>query len=140
MHKNQIPATLDIQNLSINKKTAFIIGLSQAIACFPAISRSGTTIACALLCNVRKEDATKYSFLISIPIIIASCVMEIFDYIKSPTPFNIEIWHVILGFLVAFLIGLASIKIMTKLVNKGKLYYFSFYLVALVLILTIFKI
>ncbi|MBQ4558394.1 MAG: undecaprenyl-diphosphate phosphatase [Clostridia bacterium] len=140
LHKNAHLSSIDIRNLDINKKSAFAIGVSQAIACFPAISRSGTTIACALLCNVRKEDATKYSFLISIPIVFASLIMEIIECITLKTPINFEIIPVVMSFIIAFVVGLASIKLMTKLVNKGKLYYFSFYLIFLVIILTIFKI
>lgn len=123
-----------IDNMNINYKQAFVIGLSQGLACFPAISRSGTTIATGLVCKVDKVNATKYSFLISIPIIIASNIMELIEYCSSPTPLEFSIVELGIGFVTAVVVGLVSIRLMTNLVAKQKLYYFSFYLVIIALV------
>jgi len=124
----------DIKNLNITPTKACIIGLSQAVACFPGISRSGTTIATGLLCNTSKDTATTYSFLISIPIIIASTILEIYKYATNPEPLPFSFIELSIGFVLAVIVGLASIKLMTTFVKKQKLYYFSFYLLIIAII------
>lgn len=117
----------DITNLNISYKQSIIIGISQGIACIPGISRSGTTIATARIMGV-DNSSTTFSFLISIPIIIASLILEIFE----GGDFSINnISGLILGFLIAFIVGLLAISLMVKLVKKCKLIYFSYYLIAL---------
>ena len=117
----------DIINLNISYKQAIIIGLSQGIACIPGISRSGTTIATARIMGV-DNSSTTYSFLISIPIIIASLILEIFE---GGTIISNNIIGLILAFITAFIIGLFSIAMMVKVVKKCKLIYFSYYLIIL---------
>ncbi len=130
---NKLPSR-DIRDLNISPTKALIIGLSQGIACFPGISRSGSTIATGLLLKNSKEDVTTYSFLISIPIIIASTVLEVAEYIKTPSVIPFSVLELIIGFVVATFAGLLAIKLMTTFVKKQKLYYFSFYLLILAII------
>lgn len=118
--------TEDITNMSISYKQAIIIGITQAIACIPGISRSGSTIATAKICKVK--DSATYSFLISIPIIIASLIMEILD---GGSLGNISAIAIIISMIICFIIGMLSIKIMTNFVKNNKLCYFSYYLIAL---------
>lgn len=123
----------DITNIGINYKQAIIIGLTQGIACIPGISRSGSTIAVGRMCKA--EDTTRYSFIISIPIIIASFVMEIID--GNVGTLNINIFALIFAMIICTIIGLLCIKLMTNLVNKNKLTYFAYYLIALSTVLVI---
>lgn len=123
----------NILNLQISYYQAIIIGLSQGIACIPGISRSGTTIASSKFCGVRNDNA-KYSFLISIPIILGSLLIEIMGGVDLG---GINLVGLSLSFVICFLIGLACIKFMTKLLNANKMKYFSFYLFVLSIILTI---
>lgn len=127
----------DILNLNISYKNACIIGVAQGIACVPGISRSGSTIATALCLKESKEVATKFSFLMSIPIIIASFLYEILK-IKDAT-FDFSLIQIFVGFLVAFLVGIFAIKFVITIVKKQKLYVFSIYLVVLVIILLVNK-
>lgn len=128
---NRIINNNNICDLNISYKNAILIGITQAIACIPGISRSGSTIAIARILGVG-NDATKYSFLISMPIIIASLIMEVFSggSIGEFSTLNISI-----SMIICFVVGLLSIKLMTSLVNKNKLIYFSYYLMILSAIL-----
>ena len=122
-----IPISYDICDLPITYKQAMIIGLTQGIACIPGISRSGTTIATARIMGIDNSSCT-YSFLISIPIIIGSLILNILE--GGSLAIN-SVSGVILGFTIAFIVGLFAISIMIKLVKKCKLIYFSYYLLIL---------
>ena len=118
--------TTNITNMHISYKQALIIGLTQGVACIPGISRSGSTIAVGKMCGV--NDSARYSFILSIPIIIASFVMELWETggaglsINAPT---------IIAFVLCFALGLACIKLMTKVTTSNNLTYFAYYLIAL---------
>jgi undecaprenyl-diphosphatase len=131
-------ASTDITNLNITTTKAIAIGFAQGIATFPAISRSGSTIASGLIVGCNRDDVTKYSFLLSIPIIIASTILEVAEYIATPSGMVFNAIELIIGFVIAFLVGIASIHIMTRFVRRQKLYYFSFYLVILAILVLIF--
>ncbi len=129
LSKKNTTTNSDILNLKINYRQAVIIGIAQGVAGFPAVSRSGSTIATALILKVNKEDATKFSFLLSIPIIIASFFYELIN-IKS-NALDISTLALFTGFIVAFLCGIFAVKVMTRFVKKQKLYFFSIYLFVL---------
>lgn len=117
----------------INFKTATCMGIAQGLALLPGISRSGSTLVCGLLVGVEKQQALNFSFLMSIPIIIASAVYESFKLLSTQITVNwLGIFTVMLT---SFIFGILSIKIMLKLVNKNKLFYFSIYLIALSLLI-----
>lgn len=115
----------------MNFKTAIFIGIAQGFAVFPGISRSGSTISAGLLDGKNKKDVAKFSFLMSIPIIILSMIMEIYDVVTAKVELNIEILPTLLAFLTAFLVGIFAIKIMIKLTEKSSLKWFSLYLAAI---------
>lgn len=125
--------TPDICNMPISFGKSIVLGLAQGVACFPAISRSGSTISTGLMLGLDKEIATKFSFLMSIPIIIASLFYEI---IFPPTS-NISISPllIIVAFVVTAIVGYFSLKLMSEVMKKSKLSYFSYYLLALVFIM-----
>lgn len=123
----------DITNMPISYRQAIIIGLTQGVACFPGISRSGSTIAVSRM--VGAEDSARYSFLISIPIIIASFLMEILE--GGVVAFEVNIGLLILAMVICTIVGLLCIKVMTKLVAKNRLIYFSYYLILLSIILIV---
>ena len=112
------------------------MGVGQGLAVLPGISRSGTTLVFGLLSNRNKEESLDFSFLMSIPIILASVVYESYKLLTLQFAINwIQIFVVIIS---SFVFGILSIKITLKLVKKNKLYYFSIYLIILSLILAIF--
>jgi len=114
-------------------KTGIIAGIAQGIAIIPGISRSGSTIAASLATGVKREEAAEFAFLMSIPIIVASFVFEI---ISSPGDIALmSFWPIAFGFIAALVSGIFAIKIMLKIVQKIKLYWFSIYLVILSVVL-----
>lgn len=122
-----------IIDIGISYKQAVVIGLTQGIACIPGISRSGTTIAIGRMCGA--NDTTRYSFLISIPIIIASFLLEILD--GGINTLDVSIPFILIGMIVCTIIGVLSIKLTSKLSSTNKLTYFAYYLIALSTILVI---
>ena len=110
----------------ISYKNSFIIGIAQAIAVIPGISRSGATIATGLLSGVDKEKAAKFSFLMVLVPIIAANVKSIFVGDVSSSE-GISPTVLIVGFIAAFISGLAACSWMLKIVKRGKLVYFAIY-------------
>lgn len=110
-------------------KTAFIMGIAQGFAVFPGISRSGSTISAGLLSGGEKESVAKFSFLMSIPIIFLSLIMEIYEIVTGSFKLQIQILPTILAFVSAFVVGIFAIKLMIKLTVKSSLKWFSLYLV-----------
>lgn len=112
-------------NKSVGYKSAFIIGISQAIAMLPGISRSGATISTAVLLKIDRTKAAKFSFLMVVPLIFGKVCK---DVICGEISFdNSQIGLFSVGFIAAFLAGLFACKLMIALVKKSKLSYFSIY-------------
>lgn len=107
---------------------ALIIGLAQAVAILPGVSRSGSTIATALLLGVDKSKATRFSFLMVLIPILGASALKAKDYFEAPTAAgDISSLALIVGFLAAFISGFLACRWMIKLVRKGKLTYFAIY-------------
>jgi undecaprenyl-diphosphatase len=112
----------------VNYWHAIIIGIAQSIAILPGISRSGATIATALLIGVNKEKAARFSFLMVLIPILGASLLKVLDYIEEPAAANQTGGFVLfMGFLMAFLAGLFACKAMIKIVKEGKLIYFAIY-------------
>lgn len=104
---------------------AFIIGISQAIAMLPGISRSGATISTSVLLGVDRTKAARFSFLMVVPLIIGKVAKDI---LGGAISFSDESFGVMgVGFIAAFVSGLIACNWMISLVKKSKLYYFSAY-------------
>lgn len=114
------------QDKNVNPLSAIIIGIAQAIAVMPGISRSGATISTALLLKVNKEKAAKFSFLMVLLPIIGANVKSIMDGELSNAG-SIDTLSLIIGFVAAFISGLLACSWMIKIVKKGKLIYFAIY-------------
>ena len=109
----------------INIKSSIIIGISQAIAIIPGISRSGATISTAVLLGIDKENAAKFSFLMVVPLIFGKVSKDLTS--SEVLVNNNEILPLIFGFIFAFITGILACKWMIKLVKNSKLKYFSIY-------------
>ena len=116
---------LKLKQKEINFKNSFLIGLAQAIAILPGISRSGTTIAFAIIIGVDREKAARFSFIMVIPIIFGSMIKSLLDNDISFE--NFDPISLFLGFISAFITGLFACRWMILLVKKSKLYFFSIY-------------
>ena len=110
----------------ISFKSAFIIGIAQALAVMPGISRSGATIATGLYLGNKKEFVAKFSFLMVLLPIIAANVKDLMDFDFSGQN-SVSVTPLIIGFLAAFVSGLLACSWMLKIVKRGKLLYFAIY-------------
>ena len=126
--------TKNKQGKEIDYKTAIIIGIAQGFAVFPGISRSGTTISAGLLAGADKKSTAKFSFLMSIPIVLLSLVMEIYEISTGGLQITYPIWAILLSVVVAFISGFFAIKYMMRLTEKGNFKWFSLYLFLLGLV------
>ena len=124
---------------NLNYRNSIFIGIVQGLAIIPGISRSGSTLFASLLCKLDREFAVKFVFLISIPTILGSFILELPDGLKEGV--TGQMWGpVIVGMLVAFLSGLFAVKVMLKVVANKKLKYFSIYLFVLAAAVIIYSI
>ena len=106
---------------------ALIIGLAQAVAVLPGISRSGATISTALMLGVERERAARFSFLMVLIPIIGAAILKLKDYFEAPISMGIPVASLVVGFLVAFISGYFACRIMVRLVTKGSLIFFAVY-------------
>lgn len=112
-------------NKNVSYNNAFIIGISQAIAMLPGISRSGATISTSVLLGVDRTRAARFSFLMVVPLIFGKVAK---DFASGSINFSDENFGVMsAGFLAAFIAGLLACNWMITLVRNSKLYYFSIY-------------
>ena len=112
-------------NKNVQYKTSIIIGISQAIAILPGISRSGATISTAVLLGIDKTKAARFSFLMVIPLIFGKIIKDIFsgELIYESSEFS----NIFVGFLSAFISGVFACTWMIKLVKNSQLKYFAIY-------------
>lgn len=115
------------QKENLSYRDAFIIGLAQAAAVLPGLSRSGSTIATGLILGNKKEKIAQFSFLMVLIPILGEALLELIDIIGSQTELGIPIGALIAGFLGAFIAGGVACKFMINLVKNGKLIYFAIY-------------
>jgi len=97
---------------------ALIIGLAQALAIFPGVSRSGITISTAILLGISKDDALKYSFLMSLPVILGAGILSLT---------TVKFEYSIPAFTTSVVFGVISLVFLVRTVKKGKLLAFSYY-------------
>ena len=125
----------------VSLKDAFIIGLAQAIAVLPGVSRSGSTIATGLLLGNKKETLAQFSFLMVIPPILGEALLDVMKIMKGGTEAvtaGIGTVPLVAGFLAAFISGCLACKWMIGIVRKGKLIYFGIYCAIVGALLIIF--
>ena len=116
------------QREHISLKDAFIIGLAQACAVLPGLSRSGSTIATGLLLGNKKEKLAQFSFLMVIPPILGEALLDVLKAAKGEEAFgDISVLPLVVGFVAAFVSGCLACKWMINIVKKGNLIYFGIY-------------
>lgn len=118
------------QRENISMKDAFIIGLAQAVAVMPGLSRSGSTIATGLLLGNNKAKLAQFSFLMVIPPILGEALLDVIKAMKhgaEAVTGDISMGALAIGFLAAFISGCVACKWMIDIVKKGKLIYFAIY-------------
>jgi undecaprenyl-diphosphatase len=122
----------------INWIIALAVGIGQAVAILPGISRSGTTISSARIFGIKRSEAVRFSFLISIPVIFGSFVFELAKAAKNSDVLisndAISIISIIAGFIVAYFTGLFAINFLTRFSEKRNLNIFAVYCILLAII------
>lgn len=122
------------QKDTISWSDALIIGIAQAVALFPGISRSGFTISAGLLRKLKPEIAYKFSFLLALPAILGAVILQLPALIQQGE--NSYLFGGI-GMLISFFVGIASLKILEKILKRGKYFWFSLYLIILSMVILI---
>jgi len=113
------------KNISeITYKDAIFIGVAQAVAIFPGISRSGLTVIAGLSRNLDREFAARYSFILSVPIILGASIFKM----RELSSLNIDLSILILSGLLAAISSYGAMKIFIRLLKNRKIYFFSYYL------------
>jgi undecaprenyl-diphosphatase len=109
----------------ISYLNSFVVGIFQSFALFPGISRSGSTISAGIFSGLNRESAARFSFLLSVPIILAAAVYKI--SISYTELMLLDLTTVIAGFFSSFILGLISIKFLLKYLKNNKLHFFIVY-------------
>lgn len=115
---------------NLNFQNTFLIGIAQAIAVLPGISRSGATIATGLLMRIDKEKVARFSFLVVIAPILGKAALDLKDILfpdAGAAVGTLEAGPALIGFVAAFVTGLLACTAMLAIVKRGKLHYFSYY-------------
>lgn len=116
------------QKEEISWKDALVIGIAQAVAVLPGVSRSGSTIATGLMLGNKKEKLAQFSFLMVIPPILGEALLDILKAMKGEAVIgSIGTLPLLVGFVAAFLSGCLACKWMINIVKRGKLIYFGIY-------------
>ncbi len=125
-----------ITGKDVNAKNAIIVGIAQAIAILPGISRSGATISTSVLLGIDREEAAKFSFIMVLPLIFGKIAKDLVDGSFSAS--NVNLLELGVGFIAAFLTGLFACTLMIKIVKNSQLKYFSYYCFAIAIFALIF--
>jgi undecaprenyl-diphosphatase len=122
------------QQETLTWKGALLIGLVQGVAVFPGISRSGATIAVALILGLTSEKAARFSFLMAIPVIGGAALLEL------PSLFShLNVWHLLLGMAASIIAGLVALTLLVGLIRSRRFVWFAAYLIPLSLLCLIFN-
>jgi len=112
---------------NITYPIAVIMGIAQGLAIFPGLSRSGATISIALLVGLKREKAFKFSFLLSIPAILGDTLVEAYKDRGQIATSGIGSTELLVGVVIAMVVGYVAIKLVSKIVATKKFHYFAFY-------------
>ena len=130
------------QKEKISLRDAFIIGIAQAAAVMPGLSRSGSTIATGLILGNKKEKLAQFSFLMVIPPILGEALLDVMKAMKhgaEAVTGGMSISALAVGFIAAFISGCFACKWMISIVKKGKLIYFAIYCAIISVVALIFS-
>lgn len=111
----------------VTYKDAFIIGIAQACAVLPGLSRSGTTIATGLLCGVKKESVAQFSFLMVLIPILGEAFLDLLKLLNGELTVSLGVAPAVVGFVAAFVTGCFACKFMIEIVRRQRLIWFAIY-------------
>jgi undecaprenyl-diphosphatase len=119
------PGKTEYQQLTLG--SAWWIGVCQAFAILPGLSRSGSTIACGVGVGLTRPSAATFSFLLAIPALAGAGLLETIDIYKGETLITSPLSHLLLGAVVSFIVGMFALSWLMRVVERGKLHYFAYY-------------
>jgi len=123
-------ATLSKRLDRISLIDALYVGMAQALALIPGISRSGITITAGLFRGMTRESAARFSFLLSAPIVLGASLSKLQEMLQLGVPRG-EVFNLLIGFLTAFVVGYITIKYFLRFLQKKTLYLFIYYRILL---------
>jgi len=129
IYANKVKNPLPLAQTSYGK--GLMIGVAQALALFPGTSRSGITISTGLFANFSRKDAVRFSFLLSIPVILGAGLLSLLDLLQNAGEAGISVLAILVALLGAFLSGLLAIHILLKFIDQKGLLYFGIYRIIL---------
>jgi undecaprenyl-diphosphatase len=118
---------------------AIWIGICQATAILPGLSRSGTTISAGLGLGLTRTAAATYSFLLAIPALAGAGVYEVWSLIREPHPLSAQPVHLAIGAVISFAVGLAAIWSLERLLARGQLQWLAWYCIVLGVAVVVWK-
>lgn len=121
-------------------RAALAIGMAQAFAILPGISRSGSTIVAGAALGLKQQSAATFSFLLAIPAIGGAALLEVIDLIREPPADGISVGLLAWGAVVAFGVGLAALRWLVRSLERGNLYLFAFWVIPLGLLVVAWQI
>ena len=110
----------------LNGPRALVIGIAQALAIMPGLSRSGSTIFTGMVLGINRETAARFSFIMSIPAILGAVVLKMNDLVAEP-PSAEQLTAIAVGTLASVISGYYAIVLLMRLVRQGKLQWFGYY-------------
>lgn len=116
---------------------SLVIGIFQSLALFPGVSRSGATISGGMMLGLDREQAARFSFLLSIPVVIGAAGLKIYETFNSNN-FNLDLLPLLIGFFISFFVGFLAIDFMLRFLKSGSLFVFVLYRLFLIALLIVF--
>ena len=116
---------------------SLLIGAAQAAAILPGLSRSGSTIAAGMALKLSRPAAATYSFLLAIPALAGAGVYEAFSMARDKAPLSTSPQNLAIGAFVSFIVGLAALALLNRVVEGGRLHYFGWYCILLGVIVVV---
>jgi undecaprenyl-diphosphatase len=107
----------------IDSTDSLLIGLAQGLAIIPGISRSGTTISMALIRGIDREEAAKFSFILSLPAVLGAGLLEWQNLVE----YNIGLYPALIGLITAIIVGYTSLKTLLRILKDNRFHYFGWY-------------
>lgn len=136
--KSNGPEATSLEDISI--KQALTVGLAQAFAILPGISRSGSTISVGLFSGIKREAAATFSFLLALPAVGGATFLELLSMLKKKTSgVDCSNLQLVVAVLLSGIVSFLALTLLVKLVKKGKLAYFSWYLFAIGAIVLLYE-
>ena len=126
------------QKKILSLKSSVLIGLFQAIALFPGVSRSGMTVSGGLFNGLEKEKAAKFSFLLFIPLSLGALLLEMIEFYAGDIVLNIPIHTIVISLILCAVLSLLFLNLLMHFIKKDKFWMFSFYCYAIGLLCLVF--